>query len=136
MYEPTSQCFCVICPVIFASKRLSSVLKTYGMFVSVVCRERSDFVWGPAVKNHKRWRMRRPPNVPSYELFTSSIGSTCPAKSDFSVQFGFVSESRIDPEKSLPPDFVIVLTTPPVKRPYSAEMPPLRTVVSWIASSM
>jgi hypothetical protein len=36
----------------------------------------------------------------------------------------------------LPPDFVIMLTTPPWKRPYSAEMLPLETLVSWIASSM
>jgi len=47
-----------------------------------------------------------------------------------------VSESRREPLNSLPPDFVIVLTTPPVKRPNSAEMPPVRTVVSLIASSM
>ena len=36
----------------------------------------------------------------------------------------------------LPPDLVTTLTTPPVKRPNSAEMPALATVVSWIASSI
>ena len=30
----------------------------------------------------------------------------------------------------LPPDFVMALTTPPVKWPYSAEMPAVMTVVS------
>ena len=48
---------------------------------------------------------------------------------------GFVSESRIDADNSLPPDFVIVEITPPVKRPYSAEITPVSTVVSSIASS-
>ncbi|MEO8348609.1 MAG: hypothetical protein ABI610_06820 [Acidobacteriota bacterium] len=43
---------------------------------------------------------------------------------------------RNEPERRLPPDFVIALTTPPVKRPYSADMAPVRIVVSWIASSM
>src|SRR5688572_3668651 len=52
------------------------------------------------------------------------------------VQDGFVKLSRSDPPNSFPPDFVIVLTTPPVKRPYSAEIPPVRMVVSWMASSM
>jgi len=48
----------------------------------------------------------------------------------------WTSQHRKEPLKSLPPDFVIMLTTPPVKWPYSAEMPPVSTVVSWIASSM
>jgi hypothetical protein len=30
----------------------------------------------------------------------------------------------------------MALITPPVKRPYSAEMPEMSTCVSWIASSM
>jgi hypothetical protein len=44
--------------------------------------------------------------------------------------------SRSEPVNWLPPDLVIVLTTPPVKPPYSAEMPAVMTVVSWTASSM
>jgi hypothetical protein len=36
----------------------------------------------------------------------------------------------------LPPLFVIALMTPPLKRPYSAEMPEVSTVVSSMASSM
>ncbi len=47
----------------------------------------------------------------------------------------FVSVVRNDPENELPPDFVIVFTTPPVKRPYSAEIEDEEVVVSWIASS-
>ena len=42
---------------------------------------------------------------------------------------------RKDPEKLLPPDFVIMLTTPPWNRPYSAEMLPVDTLVSCTASS-
>lgn len=34
------------------------------------------------------------------------------------------------------PERVIVLMTPPVNRPYSAEMPAVEVVVSWMASSM
>ena len=37
---------------------------------------------------------------------------------------------RSEPESSLPPDFVRTLTTPPEKRPYSAEIPEVATVVS------
>ena len=40
------------------------------------------------------------------------------------------------PEKSLPPDFVITLATPPEKRPYSAEIAAVEVLVSSIASSM
>src|SRR5262245_9802206 len=36
----------------------------------------------------------------------------------------------------LPPDLVTRFTTPPLKRPYSAETPPTDTVVSWMASSI
>ncbi len=43
---------------------------------------------------------------------------------------------RNEPCTSLPPDLVSVLTTPPAKRPYSAEIPDVDVVVSWIASSM
>src|SRR6185436_17065175 len=40
------------------------------------------------------------------------------------------------PLNLLPPDFVMAFTTPPVKRPYSAVMPEVRTCVSSIASSI
>ncbi len=44
--------------------------------------------------------------------------------------------SRSDPLNRLPPDFVTTLTTPPPKRPYSAEMPEVAMLVSCTASSM
>ena len=47
-----------------------------------------------------------------------------------------VNDTRNDPLKTLPPDLVIVLTTPPWNRPYSAEMLPVEIFVSWMASSM
>ena len=37
---------------------------------------------------------------------------------------------RSDPLNWLPPLFEIAFTTPPVKRPYSAEIPDVETVVS------
>jgi hypothetical protein len=52
------------------------------------------------------------------------------------VHDGFSSVSRSEPLNWLPPDFVIEFTTPPVKRPNSAEIAPVSTVVSWMASSM
>ena len=39
-------------------------------------------------------------------------------------------EARIVPENTSPPRFVTMLTTPPEKRPYSAEMPDVRTCTS------
>ena len=51
-------------------------------------------------------------------------------------QSSFVKVVRNEPLKLSPPERVMALTTPPVKRPYSAEMPDVETVVSWIASSM
>ena len=49
---------------------------------------------------------------------------------------GLLKFMRKLPVKMLPPLLVMALTTPPVNRPYSAEMPDVRTCVSWIASSM
>ena len=43
---------------------------------------------------------------------------------------------RNEPLNVFPPDFVIAFTTPPVKRPTSAEIADVDVVVSWIASSM
>ena len=51
-------------------------------------------------------------------------------------QSSLVIVLRYEPEKVLPPDLVTAFTTPPVNRPYSAEIPDVVTVVSWIASSM
>ena len=66
-------------------------------------------------------------------MVTSSLVSW---KGVVARQSSLFSDSRNEPLKSLPPDLVSTLTTPPPKRPYSAEMPPVATVVSWMASSM
>src|ERR1035437_907446 len=52
------------------------------------------------------------------------------------IQAGLEKFVRNEPEKLLPPAFVIVLMTPPANRPYSAEIPDVDVVVSWMASSM
>src|SRR5687768_1017749 len=52
------------------------------------------------------------------------------------VQDGLRRFMRQLPENVLPPLLVTALTTPPLKRPYSAEMPEVSTVVSSMASSM
>ncbi len=49
---------------------------------------------------------------------------------------GLVKLERNAPENRLLPLFVITLTTPPLKRPYSADTPDVSTWTSWIASSM
>ena len=67
-------------------------------------------------------------------MVSSSLKSPCCGESE--RQSSLVNVVRNDPENSLPPDFVIALTTPPEKRPNSAEIDPVVTVVSWIASSM
>ena len=43
---------------------------------------------------------------------------------------------RYEPVNSLPPDLVMACTTPPWKRPNSAETAAVVIVVSWSASSM
>src|SRR5687767_11275104 len=66
----------------------------------------------------------------------SSVWSASVGWGVLSRHAGLVRLSRKDPEKVFPPDLVMVLTTPPVNLPYSAEIPPVITVVSWMASSM
>ena len=46
------------------------------------------------------------------------------------IHFGLLKFSRTLPLKMLPPLLVMTLITPPEKRPYSAEMPPVRMLVS------
>src|SRR6185369_4192895 len=96
-----------------------------------------------------------PPNVYSYvgttwlnftspgygeSAATVAVGTVCvrspgidaPAGSDVSArQLSLARESRKDPPKRFPPDLVTTLMTPPLKRPYSAEIPAVATVVSW-----
>src|SRR5215813_4189984 len=52
------------------------------------------------------------------------------------VHRSLVTLSRKLAWTSLPPDLVMVLTTPPPKRPYSADTAEVEVVVSWMASSM
>jgi hypothetical protein len=47
-----------------------------------------------------------------------------------------VKLDRSEPENRLPPLRVTTFTTPPPKRPYSADTPDVSTWTSWIASSM
>ena len=51
-------------------------------------------------------------------------------------QLSLLSVSRSDPLNRFPPDLVMTFTTPPPNRPYSADIPAVAIVVSWIASSM
>ncbi len=81
--------------------------------------------------------MSQPPRVPSYRLLFLSITLVLLNGAGTSeIQSSLVRLSRKEPCNSLPPDLVIVLTTPPEKRPYSAEMPETEVVVSSMASSM
>ena len=66
-----------------------------------------------------------------------SVAKVSPVRFGTSArQLSLFSVSRKLALNRLPPDLVMTLTTPPPKRPYSAEMPALATVVSWTASSM
>ena len=60
-------------------------------------------------------------------LFSSGVSA---------LHAGLVKFERNAPENRLPPLLVMTLTTPPQKRPYSAEMPEVSTWTSSIASSM
>src|SRR5512145_2868278 len=87
----------------------------------------SDLLNRPAVKNHRRSRTIGPPNVPSWILFSLSVRGAAPALDSSNgvrpVHVGFDQLSRKLPEKVFPPRRLTTLTTPPEKRPYSAEMP-------------
>ncbi len=75
-----------------------------------------------------------PPSVPSQSLSSASLRSMVAGVA--AVHLGFDRANRSEPWNSLPPDFVRALTTPPVKRPYSADTLLTVVVVSWMASSM
>lgn len=132
VWSPRSVAVTRNCPRLF---RLSN---TYGIPVcgnvssSVSMRRRA------AAKNHRRSRTIGPTKVPSCSLFTlSSCGVLFNfSNGDRASRARLVSVSRNDPENVLPPRRVTTLMTPPEKRPYSAEMPPVSTCVSSIASSM
>src|SRR3954468_9725535 len=99
-----------------------------------VCRDSSCLRMRPAVKNHTRSRISGPPTVYSY---VGTVLSSFVSLNGVVVrQLSLLNELRNDPLKRLPPDLVIALTSPPPKRPYSAEIPAVATVVSCSASSM
>src|SRR5205085_11340059 len=99
----------------------------------MVCRAVSFFAQRPEVKNQRRSRTAKPPSVASH-TWLSEFSRVSPA-GDCADHAGLVRESRSAPENSLPPDLVMVLTTPPLKRPYSAEIAPVSTVVSTMPAS-
>src|SRR4029450_6224734 len=79
--------------------------------------------------------MMGPPSVPSYTgVILSTVWSVGYGVSDRHPSL--LNVVRSDPLKAFPPDFVIMFTTPPPKRPYSAEIAPVGAFVSWIGSSM
>src|ERR1041385_1498645 len=101
--------------------------------LEMVCRAVSFLAQRPEVKNQRRSRTTRPPSVASHTWLSEFSRSSFAG--DLADHAALVIESRSDPESSLPPDLVMVETTPPLKRPYSAEMAPVITVVSRIPSS-
>src|SRR5471030_1197475 len=103
------------------------------MFVIEVCPED---VWSkrrPEPKNQTWSFQMGPPRVASY-CGETSCGSTS-LFGDSACQAAFVNVVRKEPLNVLPPDFVTALTTPPVKRPNSAEIEEVEVVVSASASS-
>src|SRR5712691_6106407 len=130
MTASTRLCFGVIAPVSFPSRRLSVSVRGYDPPALAKRRVWSLLTYRPAPKNHSRSRTTRPPRVPSYWLLSLLIGvgvATCVgtpptfeyAFGDLEVHFGLVRLSRSEPLNWLPPDFVIDVTTPPVKFPNS-----------------
>src|SRR5439155_370776 len=97
----------------------------------------SSGAYRPELKNHSRSWMIGPPSTPSYDSWRA-LGCVmlCDTSNGFSFdQLALVKFVRKLPENELPPLLVIALMTPPLKRPYSAEMPEVSTCVSSIASS-
>ena len=79
----------------------------------------------PAPKNQRRSFAIGPPKIPS-ELLPSALGCTNPFDTSNGVSVlhdGLEKFMRQSPENVLPPLRVTALTTPPVKRPYSALIP-------------
>src|SRR4029453_3028941 len=99
-----------------------------GMLVYPVCSPSDRSKFRPAKKNHVLSLNTGPPAVYSNvgtvsSVFGSLIGVTV-------RQSSLVNVTRNEPLNWLLPDRVIVFTMPPVKRPYSAEIPEVETVVS------
>ena len=96
-----------------------------------------DVVWSkyrPEPKNQTWSFQMGPPSVASYcGLTFCGVTSFAGVVADHAA---FVNVVRNEPLNALPPDFVTVFTTPPVKRPNSADTDEVDVVVSAIASSM
>src|ERR1051325_2654751 len=109
------------------------LLRAFGLtavvFVGLMPTAGAPLVLRPAPKNQMRSFQRKPPSVPSYTLMALS-GCLEVSIGVSEIQSALVTLSRNEPEDSLPPDLVSVLTTPPLNRPYSAEIAPVRIVVS------
>src|SRR3954447_777843 len=83
-------------------------------------------------KNHTRSRRRGPPavasNVGEYLLVRETPAARSNGVSPLHAEFPRLA--RNVPDRSLLPLRVMMLTTPPLNRPYSAEMPDDSTCVS------
>src|SRR5947209_12222640 len=81
-----------------------------------------------APKNHSLSFLMGPPSVNSYVGTILSVragaaptGGWSPEKGVSAVHLSLSTVMRAEPLTALPPDFVSALTTPPWKRPYSAD---------------
>src|SRR5215471_21567368 len=120
------------------SPRLLSLSVSYLMPVTGNEFDAVVFAKRPAPKNQTLSGMIGPPAVASYVGLRTLVRVVlcCTSNGVIALQVGFARFTRKLPENRLPPLLVMALTTPPEKRPYSAEIPDVSTCVSWIASSM
>jgi hypothetical protein len=138
MKLPCSVCPGAIVPVSFASYRVFSLVLVKGIPVCANALRVVVLSARTPLKNHRRFCTTAPPAVASY------VGDSLPARdapADFSngvsaLQAEFVKFVRKAPENTLPPLRVMTLMTPPLNRPYSAEIPEVNTWTSCTASSM
>src|SRR5262245_6484064 len=130
--EACSVCPGATVPVSLPSYRVLSLLDVKGILVcakalSVVVRSTRA-----PVKNHKRSRRSGPPTV------ASNVGEYLLARDTFAdcsngvsaLHAGLVRFTRNAPDTALPPLRVMTFTTPPLKRPYSGEIPDESTCTS------
>ena len=138
---PWTRWFASSAYVSLPSYRRDLSVNTYGMFVITSCRLMEFVCIRPAVKNHTRSLISGPPIVYSC-VGTTSSSFVSLAKGSLgrlgtsARQSSLVIVSRNEPLNWLPPDLLTMLTTPPPKRPNSADTPAVATVVSWMASSI
>src|SRR6185436_3418967 len=104
------------------------------MLVTLVWKDCSCVWKRPALKNQSAFFTIGPPIV--YSCVGTTLSSLVSLNGVTVRQLSLLTPSRYEPLNWLPPDLVIAFTRPPPKRPYSAEIPDVETVVSWIASSM